>query len=392
VVIGKNTFFPAVSSQKPRFDTLAHELGHNAGGDHTTFGAGDIANLMTAGANGSGVALRTIPISTTDALTRLGSGEYCTPPANNPNACTADQLNTAAMVTPISQQDEADMSGLLNRIASSSTTASTPAAPAAAATALTVSTAGSTTAITNAPAASKPDTSIVFSVGGADQGAVVGVIITHGPGVKFDPSNKVTFTTNGQLVDEADYANGKQEDRDCALSDTECLIIRLKNPGLVQGKNLVFSQGILLSNGKGEEDDGGGKKKVPVTLSQLNAAGVYVTYLFSDGLVITSQLVPTAGQLTGDSHHPTGVVPTRLDPNPSFKVSNTGAKPCVPNASGLCEDPSATGGQDGDPRCEDPTSGATIGGAAIRRAAVTAPAYPDPYPPLPDSCPLPTIY
>ena len=385
LVIGKNTFFPPSSLQKPRFDTLAHELGHNLGGDHITFGAGQPPNLLTAGANGTGMVLRTEPTSASDALTRLGPGESCTPPPNS-TACTADQLDTSAMVMP-SQQDEADMSGLLNPIASSTTSASKPGTAGAAATALVVTTTGNATAITNAPAASttsKPDTSIIFDVVGPSQGAagetLLGAIITLGPGVKFDPSNTVRFTTNRNLVNETDYNNGNEEDRDCPMSDTHCLTIQLKKPGLPQGQDLIFSQGIILAQRGDEGDDGGDGAKKPVTLNQLQAAGVYVTYLFSDGLVITSQLSGpnSAGQLTGDSHHPTGVVPTQFNPN--FLVSNTGAKPCVPNASGLCESPAATGGQDGDPRCESPAGGGH-----------PPPAYgPPPYgPPLPVSCPVP---
>jgi hypothetical protein len=56
------------------FDTGAHELGHNLGLDHTTFGAGGPSNLMTTG------GVRTIPTSIGDIA---------------PNGANLDQLNAA---------------------------------------------------------------------------------------------------------------------------------------------------------------------------------------------------------------------------------------------------------------------------------------------------------
>ena len=63
---------------------------------------------------------------------------------------------------------------------------------------------------------------------------LIGLTLTLYPGVKFDPSNKVHFTLNGQLVTDADYDRGGSRDRDCPIGHTKCLIIDLTNPGLPQ--------------------------------------------------------------------------------------------------------------------------------------------------------------
>jgi hypothetical protein len=119
IAISSNTFFPPFPLN-PRFDTLAHELGHNLGLDH-----GDIYNynqtdpnsdLMTAGIS------RIEPTNTSNALTQLSSGT---------GAGTADQLATdkTTKPTPVtmnSQQDAVASSGFLNPIAISTTTVTTP--------------------------------------------------------------------------------------------------------------------------------------------------------------------------------------------------------------------------------------------------------------------------
>jgi len=52
VSIGGNATFTSPSTGPgPRFDVLAHEIGHALDLDHTTFGAGGTNNLMTTGAN-----------------------------------------------------------------------------------------------------------------------------------------------------------------------------------------------------------------------------------------------------------------------------------------------------------------------------------------------------
>ncbi len=110
IAIAKNTFFPGVLGATPRFDTLAHEIGHDLSLDHFTFGAGVSTNCSTsyAGISDAGCNVmdagnfpRVIPASSDDvktfgALTELMSG-------------SADQLFTT-------QQGQALLSGFMNPI------------------------------------------------------------------------------------------------------------------------------------------------------------------------------------------------------------------------------------------------------------------------------------
>jgi hypothetical protein len=350
IAIGPNTFFPPFPLT-PRFDTLAHEIGHNLALDHGTFGAGLANDLLTAGVT------RSEPANTSAAITD----------ANATPTSPAEQLNLA-------QDDHADLSGFLNPIASSTTTATKP--PTTTTTALAVTTTGGLTSIAAVPGKTKPNTSIFFDVFGPSQGrdgeTLIGLTVTLYSGAKFDPSNKVHFTSNGPLVTDTDYDRGGSRDRDCPIAHTKCLIVDLTNPGLPLGRDLRFSQGIIKSGDDDESaptaaDDGG---KQPVCLADLAAAGITITYRFSDGLVITSAMTgggSTAGancvgdttQLTADSQQPTPTVRTQIDPGVFTSVA--GKLPCTPSESG-CTPPSVTGGQDGDPRCEaqPPSTSAAI--------------------------------
>jgi hypothetical protein len=345
IAIGPNTFFPPFPLT-PRFDTLAHEIGHNLALDHTdVYNTGTPKNdLLTAGVT------RTEP----------GNSSAAIADANATPTSPAEQVNTA-------QSGHVDLSGLLNPIASSTTTATKTPTPTTT-TALAVTTAGGLTSIAAVPGKTKPNTSIFFDVFGPTNGrhdeTLIGLTLTLYPGVKFDPSNKVHFTSNGQLVTDADYDRGGSRDRDCPIARTKCLIIDLTNPGLPQLQDLRFSQGIIKSGDGDDEnapktaDDGG---KQPVCLADLAAAGITITYRFSDGLVITSAMTGAGGTvgpncagdptlLTADSRQPTLTVRTQIDPGVFTQVA--GAKPCTPPEEGTCTPPSVTGGQDGDPSQE----------------------------------------
>jgi hypothetical protein len=339
IVISTNTFFPPFGVPV-RFDNLAHELGHNLGLDHTDqFNYGGNApssDLMTNGTN------RTAPVSTTDALTRLSTGDGCLPPKNS-TACTADQLNSLS--TPnytfaSDQQDRIAQSGFLNPIALSTTSASSPGTGDIT-TALVVSdTVGDLTTITAAPKSTKANTSINFFVEGPFGGpTLVGLNLTLGKGLHFDPTNPANFSGNS-FVTSFSYDHGNTGDAECPTPATQCLLVQLS--GLPEAQDLIFSQGIVGAPGLV------GSSSKTVTVSDIATAGATITYKFSDGLIITSDLTQSGCcELFADSQHPDTTVPAQINPNIVF--TGTGAPPCTPTDGTACPDPVKTGGSDGNP-------------------------------------------
>jgi hypothetical protein len=136
IAISQQAFCPPYPVT-PRYDTLAHELGHNLGLNHLdvfNYGFGTriiaqapAADLMTQGSD------RTVPSSTSNALSQLSSGE---------GTGTADQMDcngsktTCALVTNQAsvQRGEVATSGFLNPIQNVTTigTATNPTTAAAA--------------------------------------------------------------------------------------------------------------------------------------------------------------------------------------------------------------------------------------------------------------------
>jgi hypothetical protein len=365
IAISANTFFPPFPLTA-RVDTLAHELGHNLGLDHAdTFNYGDTSqphppsDLMTAG------ALRVEPTGTSNALTQLGTGD---------GTGTADQLDCSQnstqckspTVTAAPQQGEAALSGLLNPIASSTTTASASTGGDIT-TALVVSaTGGDMTTISAAPNSTKPNTSIFFDVTGPTNGVqgetLIGLVLTLGKGLHFDPKNPVQFAFSGGTTPEATYDHGNTGDANCAAPATQCLIIQLGNPGLPAGSFLDFSQGIVGAPG---QVDSSGRT---VSINDILNAGASITYKFSDGLIITSTFEPgCCGQLVSNSQNPDATAPAQIDP---ALFVGTGLQPCNTWSfngdgffnTGVCPDPNATGISDGDPRQEGGQLGGRGGG------------------------------
>jgi hypothetical protein len=348
IAISSSAFFP-LFPLTPRYDTLAHELGHDLGLDHA-----DQFNLnapktdvMTTGVS------RAEPATTSAAIADITSGSA--------SYGTADQFNTSAAPT---QKTGVAVSGFLNPIASSTTNVTTPS-NGTITTALVVSdTAGDMTTITAAPNSTKPNTSIYFDVlgptSGRDGETLIGLIVTLGTGLHFDPTNKIQLKNNGGLVTSVTYDHGNTGDANCPDPATQCLVMQL-NPGLAASPAfLEFWQGIVGAPGQV------GSSGKTLTLDNLAAGGVNITYKFSDGLIITGALTGSSAQgyLTGDSQHPTSTVPTQVDPNLFRSV--VGAPPCTPTVSfdgtdeiiGACPDPYVTGVSDGNPADEaQPSNG-----------------------------------
>jgi hypothetical protein len=352
IAIGASTFFPPFPLT-PRFDTLAHELGHDLGLDHMdqyNYGCNaqgvtcPPSDLMTAGNT------RTEPTSTSNALSQIGKGDG-TGTADQLDCSSASTQCTNPTTTPTPQQGQIALSGLLNPIASSTTTATTPSTDTIT-TALVVSnTAGDVTTITAAPNSKKPNTSINFRVTGPTSGqlgeTLIGLVVTLDKGLHFDPTNPANFFGNPQVTNFL-YDHGNTGDANCPTPATQCLVIQLS--GLPQGSDLFFTQGIVGAPGQV------GSSAKTVTLNDLVNAGVDITYKFSDGLIITGTLALNGCcELTANSQNPSSTVSTQIDP--SLFVSIPGHLPCTAigadgGIGGTCPDPGATPVGDGDPAGE----------------------------------------
>jgi hypothetical protein len=92
-----------------------------------------------------------------------------------------------------------------------------------------------------------------------------------------------------------------------------------------------------------------------VSVNIIATAGATITYKFSDGLIITSDLKQVGCcELFADSQHPNTSVPAQINPDVVF--TGTGAPPCTPIEGTTCPDPVVTGGSDGNPY-EEPGNG-----------------------------------
>jgi hypothetical protein len=366
----------------PRLDTIAHELGHNADIDHDTFGAGP--DPATGACSTTPKTGCTVNLMTTGSLRFEPTVANALPDLNNG---TADQQNADQ------QKPHVLLSNfVMNPIASSTVTATKTATPTATATA-TVTAAGITLsgAAPTAAASANPDTSIFFDAFGPDPATdrpgetLVQLIVKLGRAVHFDPSNRVQFLINGSFVKDFDYqcpSGGGEEDSDAFA---QCLVIDLK--GLPESADLKFKQGIIRTSG-GEDQQGDnqgnfGNGKLPVTLKQLAAAGVRITFKFSDGLSITSALGGSDPILTANSQNPitTGGTRPHIDPAVYTPPPGVVGGACTPvagvtggsgPAAGVtggsgsnCPSPALTGGADGNPAEEGGQPGPT-GGAAPR--------------------------
>jgi hypothetical protein len=371
IAIGANTFSPPPFSTA-RFDTLAHELGHNLALTHTDFGADTQPNLMAVGGTPTGADFRNEPSSTSDAVTELNGGG---------GMGTADQLNLTSQESqslPTSQQTEVLMSGLLRDVPDSTLMAMMPGSQVASA-----ATGDVIAAAANAgdsfTAGDRPNskTTIDFEVSGAISAgnpdeSLTALILMLPKGLKFDPRNRFHAYFNPQYVAEVEILYAKEDhERDkesqfCVdpadfsqTSDdwnkhhrraaTQCLLIEFKRPGLQKDQIVRFRIGITIGG-------------APIIIDEL--AGGDVTFMFgSDTYATTSALTgPVSGQLMAGSQQPDLRIPSRyVDPS---RVLATGSPPCTisldtsvarrpaQTATTGCPDPRMTGIEDGDPSHE----------------------------------------
>jgi hypothetical protein len=324
------------TSPPPRPSTLAHELGHVLGLDHTTFAAGPFtpppysaplgavppiptnpltgecdpsypacsANLMTTG------SLRTEPTvgcvlapqgtTLSTCFTTVSGVKVPLPTLHNG---MADQVNTPSSGTstqlPLSQQAQVltagsgllspflMQSGFLNPIPYETTKAQ-------------LETGGSSTG---------PIFDLSGPTGGRPGETLVAWVLTLPQEQTFARHNRfhVVSQSRKDLVQNVTYypaddnpilkdiayypgadnnsANpsiGTAADSPCASATAECLMVKFQPPGLGADDSISFSKGILFSKGI---VSGGG---APITNDDLCKAKI--TYIFSDGYAATSKL------------------------------------------------------------------------------------------------------
>lgn len=262
-----------------RVDTVGHEVGHVLDLDHTTFGAGAANNLLTAGAS------RTIPTSTSNALTQLMAG-------------TADQLLAA-------QLNQVLLSGFISPIPNIVTQVTDPTHVG--------------------------DFSVNFENAGRLNELLKTLTLAAPTGTYLE------YGTFKQLTEPGDTSgiSATPSFSNCTkFGKTKgCQTIELSFTGtpFVFGDNFDYTISVCQSDGWGVEFE---CKTVPLSdLSEALSGGTY-TYQFSDGYQTTS-LLSGDTVLSANSWGPDPSIPSQIY-NPALLFeANMGQLPCTP-ADGSC--------------------------------------------------------
>jgi hypothetical protein len=357
IAIGSNTFFPP-APLTPLVDVLAHELLHNAGLDHTHWGAGPynpisvdpdggalqgtppgvmvgecdagypacMANLLTIG------KLRTVPTVDCVAVANPPLPGQTPCPEDAPSLATgdADQLTLISEEwagLPQSQQGQVtDPTGLLQPIPNSTTTVRVPQ-----------NSNSMIVTVTGARDGGRGDTLLawVFLASGALQfdsrfRSSPSALLQDADWPHPDRDNN---TTNGV------YNIGKLYDV-CAAPNAQCLIVEFKLPGIGPNTTIEFSKGFT----------------TPITNASL--CGAKIASIFGHGYMTISQLAcpnnVAPSVLTASSWSPdlTAPVPPQIVNEAAFEAAASGNPPCRP-VNGACPNPVITGVTDANP-AEEP--------------------------------------
>jgi hypothetical protein len=320
IVVASNTFFPTTLGATPRWDTLAHEIGHNLNLDHTTFGAGTANNAMTGG------GIRTIASSTGCSSTTSPGGELFGLATGNcaVQLATLDQL-ILGNSTNI-QQAQALLSGLMNPIPNVSATAGGGAAAAATATA---------TATMTTTAAATTDPAINFTVtfpkikqaGGRAGEYIFALVIALPQGFQFGTPG---FTyAPGQIpqVYSFEFLNGNngQGNTNClkpinGAPAIQCLEIDFVAGTFTANTSFSFTSNII------NKSTGQTARLADLACSLPNPLQCLdLTYVFSDLLAISSafDFRDNTGNLSANSQLPDqGVQSAIVDPASFPSVAN----------------------------------------------------------------------
>jgi hypothetical protein len=403
IAIGGKAFF-APTPLKARPDTIAHELGHNLGLDHTTYAAGPwtaptnadgsytapagvvpsipatpfpgecdalypgcSANLMTAGnvrtTTTLACILSTDPTCTSTSFAQ-GTVDQVTKPSQEgttlPESQQTEVVNGGSGLL-YNNSPTATFSGLLNPIPRETTTAQLETGD------------GSTDRVVfdlSSPVDGKPGETLVawvltlpeqqtfarhngFHIISQSRQDLVQDVNYYPSPVDNPPRRNIAYQPSDD--NSADNpSSGAASSSPCASATAECLVVKFQAPGLGEHDSIRFSNSILSGN-------------APITNDDL--CNAKITYIFSDGFVTTSNFgrcPPASLPLIASSWHPDPyVAPQIVKSDLLLAAKPTTTLPCTPDpTTGQCPslnaadiDVTQEGGQLGN-SCDN---GATLG-------------------------------